>query len=479
MHRFGTDPINVTRVVELSRNATGVSIPSDVVADLERAHLESLAASQTSVAYGRTTGVGANRNEAADDTDGGHGMRLIRSHAAGSGRAYPDVIARAGMVVRAHQLSQPGSGIRPDVVRSLVEALHAGGTAPFREFGGVGTGDITVLGQLATCLVGEQPWSDGVVQKFAEPFDASDALSFMSSSAPTLGLAAHALERLATVIRASWTIATLSSVPIRANRQQWSEVAQSTRPSAGVSECMTVIRRLLEGTDYATARTQDPLAYRVMPFIFGPLLESLGRAVDETNLTINSRIENPRFADGGVWHHGAFNLTSVALAFDTLRLAMCQWASSSVARIVKLNDPAYTDQGRFLAQGPAGSSGVMVLEYSAASALETVRTLADPSSRHTTSISVGTEDHAPFASRSVAATYDIFEAFETVVACELLTALRAVRGCETVTLGGPMVEVGEACAALSSDTDDRVLVNDVDQARNVLPALAELYSIRL
>ena len=121
----------------------------------------------------------------------------------------------------------------------------------------------------------------------------------------------------------------------------------------------------------------------------------------------------------------------------------------------------------------------MVLEYCAASALETVRTLADPSSRHTTSISVGTEDHAPFASRSVAATYDVFEAFETVVACELLTAVRAVRGCRTVTLGGPMNELLEACSALPRDTEDRVLVNDVDQARSVLPALADVYSVGL
>ena len=471
--------MDVTRVVSLSTSSSEVSLPREVFASLEKSHFDSLAASEKGVAYGRTTGVGANRNDAADNADGGHGMRLIRSHAAGSGRQYPIDVARAGMVVRAHQLSRPGSGIRPTVVGSLVDALRAGLTSPFREFGGVGTGDITVLGELAACLTGERPWSNGVVRRFAEPFDASDALSFMSSSAPTLGLAAHSLERLATVIKSSWAVATLSSVPIRANRQQWSEVAQSTRPSPGVTECMTVIRRLLDGTDYETARTQDPLAYRVMPFIFGPLVETLGRAVDETNATINSRIENPRFAEGGVWHHGAFNLTSVALAFDTLRLAMCQWASSSVARVVKLNDPAYTDQGRFLATGPAGSSGVMVLEYCAASALETVRTLADPSSRHTTSISVGTEDHAPFASRSVAATYDVFEAFETVVACELLTAVRAVRGCRTVTLGGPMNELLEACSALPRDTEDRVLVNDVDQARSVLPALADVYSVGL
>ncbi|MEY3925859.1 MAG: hypothetical protein RIQ63_1210 [Actinomycetota bacterium] len=245
----------------------------------------------------------------------------IRSHAAGGGTPYSDEIARAAMVVRAHQLAQPGSGIRVDVVRALVDALIANKTSAFREFGGLGTGDITVLGELATCLVGERQWSDGTMQKFIEDFDASAALSFMSSSAPTLGLGAHALHRLEAVVRASLVAATLSTVPIRANRQQWSEVAQGTRPSDGVSECMTVIRRLLDGTDYIQARTQDPLAYRVMPFVFGPLIESLWRAKDETNRAIDARAENPRFAHGAVWHHGAFNLTSVGLAFDTLRLS--------------------------------------------------------------------------------------------------------------------------------------------------------------
>ncbi|MEY3748712.1 MAG: hypothetical protein RLZZ449_606, partial [Actinomycetota bacterium] len=340
MHRFGTDPLDIQRVVELSTATEELSLPPDVQQSLQRSHDESVAASVNNVAYGRTTGVGANRNVAADDSDGDHGMRLIRSHAAGGGAE----IARAAMVVRAHQLAQPGSGIRVDVVRALVDSLIANKTSAFREFGGLGTGDITVLGELATCLVGERQWSDGTMQKFIEDVDASAALSFMSSSAPTLGLGAHALHRLEAVVRASLVAATLSTVPIRANRQQWSEVAQGTRPSDGVSECMTVIRRLLDGTDYIQARTQDPLAYRVMPFVFGPLIETLWRAKDETNRAIDARAENPRFAHGAVWHHGAFNLTSVGLAFDTLRLALCQWMSSSVARIVKLNDPAYTDQ---------------------------------------------------------------------------------------------------------------------------------------
>jgi len=122
---------------------------------------------------------------------------------------------------------------------------------------------------------------------------------------------------------------------------------------------------------------------------------------------------------------------------------------------------------------------VMVLEYCAASALETVRTLADPSSRHTTNISISTEDHAPFASRSVAATYEMIDAAETVVACELLTALRALRGARDVSIGSALAEVRDLCGSLGADTMDRQLIDDVIVARTMLDTVANVYSARL
>ncbi|MEY3925858.1 MAG: hypothetical protein RIQ63_1209 [Actinomycetota bacterium] len=121
----------------------------------------------------------------------------------------------------------------------------------------------------------------------------------------------------------------------------------------------------------------------------------------------------------------------------------------------------------------------MVLEYCAASALETVRTLADPSSRHTTTISIGTEDHASFAARSVAATHEILDAVETVVACELLTAVRAIRTSSSITLGSGVREVLDSCTELSHEVNDRVLIDDVETARKVLGSLATHYSARL
>jgi len=79
----------------------------------------------------------------------------------------------------------------------------------------------------------------------------------------------------------------------------------------------------------------------------------------------------------------------------------------------------------------------------------------------------------------VAATYEILEAVETVVACELLTAVRAIRNSSAITVGSGVQEVLHSCAELSHEMGDRVLVDDVDTARAVLGSLAAHYSARL
>jgi histidine ammonia-lyase len=160
------------------------------------------------------------------------------------------------------------------------------------------------------------------------------------------------------------------------------------------------------------------------------------------------------------------------LRLDHLRLALVQWITLSLARTVKLNDPAYTGLTRFLADGPSGSSGAMVLEYTAASALESLRHSADPVTRHTTNISMGTEDHAPFATQSVFATCEALDAARIVVACELVTAVRAAR---MVTLGPSADAIVTYCAVLPIDTDDRPLTGDIEIAQTLLNGLATLF----
>ena len=457
---------------------TTVSLHDDAVAALRKNQHEAENAVRSGAAYGRTTGVGANRDVKADNDDGDHGMRLVRSHAAGAGDDLGEEVARAMMLVRANQLSRPGSGITPAIVESHVQALNDWRTPIVRMHGAVGTGEITVLGELALCLAGEQPWRDGLKHDYGVRFGANDALAFMSSSSVTVANAALALRDVEQLAKASLVVAALTALPVRANKQQWSEVASGTRPSPGVAIAAEVMRSLIDDSQYESARTQDPFGWRPIPYIFGPLLDAIAVLRKEVNNCINYPVENPRFVDGGVWHHGGFHLTSLALRLDHLRLALTQWITTSLARMVKLNDPVYTGQQRFLASGPAGSSGAMVLEYTAASALESLRLKADPVTRHTTVISIGTEDHAPFATQSVFQTREAITAARIVVACELVTAVRAARHAVNASPGKGLHAVLEACAALPAETADRVLVEDVQIAQSLLGSLAQFFDAR-
>jgi histidine ammonia-lyase len=465
---IGADVVDVERVVGFARSAQRLVLDDEAARSvLDHAAVASRAAAQ-GAAYGRTTGVGANRDVAASDHDGDHGMRLIRSHATGAGIDLGPEVARAAMVIRAHQLSRPGSGIPLEPLGALVAAAADGRTAPVRTFGGIGTGDIVVLAELALALVGERPWHDGSRHAYLASFGSNAALSFMSSSAPTLAVAALAAHDLGQLVEPSIAVAALGAAAIRGNPQQWSEVAAGTRPSPGVEVAAHTMRRVLAGCTAGAARTQDPLSWRMIPFLAGPLIEVHGELTAEIDRAIDARAENPRFTDDGVVHHGAFQLTSLGLRLDVARLALTQWLSTSLARLVKLHDPAYTGQGRFLASGPAGSSGTMVLEYTAASALETMRTLADPSSRHTTTISIGTEDHASFATRSAMATRECVDAVRTVLACELIAAVRALRGAEQLALGPTVRHLLEVCGELGSPGADRPLIDEIDRAGQLL-----------
>lgn len=470
----GEGRLTVDDVVRYVRHPWALELSAQVREALVANAAVAEAAVERGEAYGRTTGVGANRDTVVESGDGDHGLRLVRSHAAGAGPDLGADVARATMLVRAHQLSLPGSGIPAEVVEALVAAANDGRSPIVRRYGGVGTGDITVLGELALCLLGEMPWRGGTTESYLPTIGANAALALMSSSAPTLAIAALAVDELRTVARASLVAAVLTGVVVRATGQQWSEVAADVRPSPGVGAATRAWRALVDGTPVSPPRTQDPFGWRTAPYAIGALLDAVDEAAREVEACINAGIENPRFADGRVVHHGGFYLLSLSLKLDALRAAVAQCASLSITRLVKLHDPSYTGAGRFLAVGPRGSNGTMVLEYAAASALEEARGLADPVTRGSVSLSLGNEDAAPWTWRAAQATGEIAEPMRVVVACELVAAVRALRMTIGAQFGPGVREALDACRALPDQVGDRPLVADIATAVAALPALASL-----
>ena len=128
--------------------------------------------------YGVTTGVGALRSSpAAREDPGEHQWRLLRSHAGGGGAPLTVEVVRAAMAVRANQIGAGGAGVGERLVDGLLGALREGVTPFARELGSLGTGDLTVLAEIAVALGGEGAcWVGDDVQPAGEALAARQQL---------------------------------------------------------------------------------------------------------------------------------------------------------------------------------------------------------------------------------------------------------------------------------------------------------------
>ncbi|MFF4784674.1 aromatic amino acid ammonia-lyase [Streptomyces griseorubiginosus] len=290
--------------------------------------------------YGRSTGVGANRNEdVPTEAAAEHGLRLLRSHAGAIGEELPARQVRAMLAVRANQLLAGGAGLRPTVVTALCEALENGAHPVVNEFGSVGTGDIAALAQAGLALAGEHPWREtgsggagsagrdtgsgsvggwdagsggagggrwdtesagvggpgvalGGVSSSAsrhpeprrsasgapepQPLDNNDALAFISSNALTLGQAALALHELRGLVEATQVVAALSLLAVDGSHEAYAAPVHAARRHRGSAEVARRMRQLIGAED----RPTPPLGRIQDPYGFRCLPQIHGPAHD-------------------------------------------------------------------------------------------------------------------------------------------------------------------------------------------------------
>jgi len=214
-----------------------------------------------------------------------------------------------------------------------------------------------------------------------------------------------------------------------------------------------------------------------LPQVHGPVVDAVGQAERAVAAELNAAAENPLVdvAAGTVWHNGNFHTAYVGLALDAVRAALFQTAALSSARLGTLVEPAFTGLAPFLATDPPPSSGIMILEYVAHSAIADIRRLAAPAALGSAVLSRGVEEHAGFSTQSARATTDVVDAYRVVLACEVVAAVRALR-LRAVTPAAPVLaEAFELAAeALPGSTADRALDDDLAIAQTLLPALARL-----
>jgi len=480
--------LSAAQVAAVARDDAPVAVAAAAVERVRAAHQVAGEVARRRPVYGRTTGVGANRTiaVAVDSAADQHGLRMLRSHTVGAGPLLDRAAARAMLVVRLNQLAAAGSGVDPELLGALAEALNRGLVPPVRRYGAIGTGDLPALAATALCILGERPWSGGSMPPY--PIDSLDALAFINSNAATVSEAALACHDLRRLLDAGLVVAALSFAALGGSPEPYAAAVHDPRPYRGQRAAATRLRALLAEADGAgglaghSGRVQDPFCLRALPQVHGAALDAFAELAPVITAEMNTAGENPLVdaGAGDVYHHGNFLTTSLTLALDKTRAALFHAAALSAARCAALMEPTLTGLRPFLADGPPASSGLMMLEYVAHSALADLRHHANPAALGGAVLSRGVEDHASFATQAAWRLTAALPAYETVLACELVTAVRALRlkGNTTDASTSLRAALAHAATALDPRTEDRPLDADLTTATELLPKLAGVANTR-
>jgi histidine ammonia-lyase len=105
-----------------------------------------------------------------------------------------------------------------------------------------------------------------------------------------------------------------------------------------------------------------------------------------------------------------------------------------------------------------------------------IRRFAAPAALGGAVLSRGVEEHAGFATQSARATSDAAAAYRAVLACELISAIRALRLQGSVPDGALRQAFDLADSALERAAADRPLDGDLSAAEAALPGIAEVVS---
>jgi histidine ammonia-lyase len=413
---LGPHGVDADDVVAVARQHRPVVLGDDARAALERAAaMVDRLAHQADPVYGVSTGFGALANTVIPaERSAELQLALIRSHAAGMGPEIEAEVVRAMMLLRARTLAMGYSGVRTEVVETILALLDAGITPVVREHGSLGaSGDLAPLASVALVLVGdgEARRADGTLVDGAtalaeadlEPvvLQAKEGLALINGTDGMLGMLVLALADLDRLLQVADVAAAMSVEALLGTDRAFAEDLIAMRPQAGQAVSAGNLRRLLAGSAvvashrYGDDRVQDAYSLRCTPQVHGAARDTVDHARAIAARELVSCIDNPVvLPDGRVESCGNFHGAPLAAVADFLAVSVADVGAISLARTDRLLDPARSHGlPPFLAPDAGVNSGLMLAQYGQAAMVAENRRLAVPASTDTLPTSAMQEDH--------------------------------------------------------------------------------------
>lgn len=409
------------------------------------------------VIYGVTTGFGAFKNTAISQNDVAKLQEnLILSHAVGVGEPFGEEVVRGIIFLMANYLSKGHSGVRSIVVETLIEMLNKGIYPYVPQQGSVGSsGDLAPSAHVILVLVGKgEVWdkgervpSNGVLKRYGiKPvsLEAKEGLALINNTSAMTANAVLAVAEAKKLLDIADSTAALSAEAFRVTTKAYDSRVHALKPHTGQVLVAKRMRDLLSKSKMVdNSRVQDPYSFRCIPQIHGGVREAVTYAESVVTTELNSVTDNPLiFLEKNdtfdVISGGNFHGEPVAIAMDTLGLAMAEIGNVADRRIASLVDPA-TNNGlpAFLAEKGGLNSGMMILQYSTAALASENKILAHPASVDSIPTSANIEDLVSMGTIAARKARQILGNVRNILAVETLISCQGIdfRLKEGFTLG--------------------------------------------
>lgn len=434
--------IDIGDIVAVARQRVPVESCRELPGRLKRAReiLEKAAAGGQQI-YGMNTGLGANLRTSVGSNDDDFQRRLVMGRGMAVGPVLSVAETRAVIAARLAMLAVGGSGISPETFAALVAMLNAGIHPEMPSIGSIGAGDLVQLSAMAQGLIGEgraefrgetMLATEALAKAGLTPVELrpKDGISLINASAVSAGLGALALADAKALLQRQRKAAALTFEALGGNPLILTPAIQCARPAPHQSREAALVLEMLQGSALfdGTAAIQDPLSLRCLASVHGALADALERAISIVEIELNAAADNPLVIIGEerVLSTGNFHTPALALAFETLGLAVAQAAAASAARFVQLTGTGRNGLPRYLSPVGGPSAGFVPMQKTIAALTARIRHAANPVMLDFIAVSEGVEDHATQAALTVEKLAGMIGYWRRLVACEMLAAAQAV-----------------------------------------------------
>ena len=447
--------------------------------------------SESRVVYGITTGFGKFSDVLIDkDHVQDLQLNLIRSHACGVGEPFPEVVAKAMVLLRANALLKGYSGIRPLVIEKLLEIVNKDIIPVIPQQGSLGaSGDLAPLSHLALVLIGEgEVYYKGKRMESLQALqqegilpvtlEAKEGLALINGTQAMTAMGVVGYLEAEQLAQESELIASMTIEGLNGIIDAFAEEVQVARGYKQQIETAARIRRYLSDslltTQQGEIRVQDAYSLRCIPQVHGASWQALDYVKEKLEIEMNAATDNPLIFDDGekVISGGNFHGQPIAFAMDFMKIAVAELANISERRIERLVNPQLNDLPPFLSPEPGLQSGAMIMQYAAAALVSENKTLAHPASVDSIPSSANQEDHVSMGTIGSRHAYQIIQNVRRVLAIELICAMQAVeiRGVDKMARHTKMFyEKGRE--QVPSITKDRIFSKDIEKTAEWLKTI--------